>query len=651
MHDTPDTPGAATRPDRTSADAASEEAARPRPRPMIAADASANGPTSHAVALLLCAAGLAASLACGLRHPNGIVHFDDLTHYLYARWAWTWPAYLLDDWGRPGFTAAYFLPARLGWDACRALSAVLSSAAAFFAYLVASNLGLRRAWAVIPLAYLQPLYFQLSQTTLTETPTAFYLVLAVWLAQRSHWTASAAVVSLTFVTRHEAVVLLPVWLAAARQAKVPLRWLWPIAWAPVVVNLLAPFADMRPAVAQFLDPTRAGQYGRGGWLTFLSRSLEAWGPAVAILALIGLVEAGHGSGEQEKGGGKAGTNRGANRLVTLSIVVYFAAQTVVRAMGLYDSGGYARFLVPLSPLIAVAALAGWNRLISAEPAERQRALILIALAMLLLWAAMERQLVLHAARADEAAEVPELHKAVFAMRVVTAVVVGLAILLAAIPTGRDSLRKGTGSRERGTGDSRTGSEGSGADDGAASGVSALLRQGRAGLSAPSAGAARRESGVGAGLLRLAMPAALVALMGLAAYALCGPLKPPPEDRLIAEARKRLAEVGLGDRDVLSANVWIDYVTGRAQPPWRRPVREQLRTAAIGTLFAWERQFAGSLDHGIALDDLAKDPGMRLVLVTPALPYQTSPYLTIFEKVADWPKEVRDAAVSNHAPRP
>ena len=106
---------------------------------------------------------------------------DDLAHYLYAKWSWIWPAYLLDEWGRPGCTALYFLPAWLGWPACRLLAAALSAGSAWLAYLIARQLGVRNPWGVIILCYAQPLFFQLAQTTLTETPLMFYWTAAVFL--------------------------------------------------------------------------------------------------------------------------------------------------------------------------------------------------------------------------------------------------------------------------------------------------------------------------------------------------------------------------------------------------------------------------------------------------------------------------------------
>ena len=172
--------------------------------PASSIESSPGAGDSDRLAAILVSIGLAVSASFITR--EGILHFDDLTHFLFAKWAWTYPAYLLDEWGRPGFTALYFLPAKMGWVWCKLLSAVLTAWSAWFAYRIAQTLKLPHAWAAVPLAYSQPLFFQLAQTTLTETVLAFYLTLAVFLALRHRWSWSAAALSLAFVTRHEAIV-------------------------------------------------------------------------------------------------------------------------------------------------------------------------------------------------------------------------------------------------------------------------------------------------------------------------------------------------------------------------------------------------------------------------------------------------------------
>ena len=103
---------------------------------------------SDRLAAWLCAAGLLITAFFGWISPDGLYHFDDLTHFLYAKWSWRWPAYLLNDWGRPGFTALYAPAAYFGWPMCRAVSALLSAFAAWMAYRIAQRAGMTRAWAV-----------------------------------------------------------------------------------------------------------------------------------------------------------------------------------------------------------------------------------------------------------------------------------------------------------------------------------------------------------------------------------------------------------------------------------------------------------------------------------------------------------------------
>jgi hypothetical protein len=577
------------------------------------------------IAVVLAGAGLMTSIAFGLISPDGIFHYDDLTHYLYAKWAWKWPAYLVDSWGRPGFTVLYFLPAGLGWGACRVLSAVLTAVSALLAFFVARRMGLRHAWAVVLLAYTQPLFFQLSQTTLTETALAFYLILAVFLAQRGRWALSAAVLSIGLVTRHEAAVFVPLWawfawrgeqtdaaqpgcekgfshqrgwepeprhscrdygparpegpgLGMALDGACPSRGLanqgrallslWPIVWAPLVVNAACWFARLETPLSHLLEPKPSELYGHGDWLTFFSRTLEAWGPGVTVLAMLGL----YGTWRSLRGGA----------LVTSCIVVYFAAQTVVRALGLYDSGGYARFLVPISPLVAVAALAGWHRLWVSDPRRLRLAVVYAAGFMVLLRLAMERQVKLYASQPWEIAAVPHLGEAVAAVRfaaVALAVVAALSCVLSFIGERR---------------------------------------------------ASSKSSAIG----RAIVPAAIVAMILLADYALCYPLRPPAAARMVDDLRTSLRENGLAGREIISAHVWIDYAAGNELPLPRPSVCRRLQLAPIGAVFVWDGQFAAT-ERGLQLAGIGTSSAFRRIYTAQPIPPRGLPYFIAFEKVGHW----------------
>jgi len=308
---------------------------------------------------------------------QGGYHDDDLTHYQFARWAWIWPEYLLHSWGRPGFTLLHFLPARFGWLACRWTSGLLSAATALLAYATARRLRLPLAWAVPVLMFAQPLFLTLSYTTLTETALALYLAGAVYLLVANKPMASAAVLSLGFVTRYECVVLIPIWVAVLWPHK--RRWLGfgLLLWAPALHNLLAwPILEELPLMA-WLAPNGVTEYGNGCWTTFLAKTTIAFGAGITPLAGAGV---------------RSLWRRQRGWVIALSCAVYLAAETVVRATGSYGSGGYARFLVPLSPLIALLACAGLGEVLSRRARTMVAGVIIFAIAMVSVAVAVELEL-------------------------------------------------------------------------------------------------------------------------------------------------------------------------------------------------------------------------------------------------------------------
>ena len=306
---------------------------------------------------------------------TGAYHDDDLKHYLFARWTRYDPEYFTHIWGRPGFTLLYALPAQFGWWACRLTSVALSGVAAWATFRSAKRLGLRRpAWA-IPLIYALPLFLHLSTTTLTETPTATYLALTTWalLVGRTH--TSAALFSLALITRHEAIILVPIWAWAITQeahfslppsiregrARATLREGFALArrhwsafalllWAPAVYNVATLLAFGYLPSAVFSRPAGAIHYGHGTPLTFLMRFIVMAGPIAATLFIVGC---------------RALWPAGRARPLVVGVVAYVAAETALYMLQAYATGGYARFLVPLAPWVAIIALAGANAVLDA----------------------------------------------------------------------------------------------------------------------------------------------------------------------------------------------------------------------------------------------------------------------------------------------
>ncbi|HKQ48503.1 MAG TPA: hypothetical protein VJZ71_10570 [Phycisphaerae bacterium] len=310
---------------------------------------------------------------------NGVYHDDDLTHYLMARWAGWYPSYLLHIWGRPGLTlplaaVAWIGDREIGWHAARLLSAIVTTASALLAAHVARRFEIRPAWLVVVFLFLQPLATLLGFTTLTENFAALYLIAAVALLQGGRPLFASAVFSLVLVTRHETAAFLPVWCMALFRsgAGVPARRdritaLVLSLWAPVAHNI-AYYAvfDSWP-LRIFFQARGSTQYTPQALWSYLPDALYAVPPAIAGLAIVGT----------------AVMLRRRAWLVPAIAATFFLTQVAIKALGVYGSGGYGRFLVVIAPFIAILAVAGVAELI-ARLRER-RPIDLLTLILAIVW--------------------------------------------------------------------------------------------------------------------------------------------------------------------------------------------------------------------------------------------------------------------------
>jgi len=314
----------------------------------------------HLTALALAAGGLAvAGVLISL--SDGFYHDDDLTHYNFARAGWHSAGSLLYRWARPGYNVPAAVVAHWGGLlGCRIFSALQTAAVGFLAYLIARRIGVPPAAAAMApaLVWLQPLTMTLACTTLTETPAALYLSLGVWLYLRGNRVWGCAAVSATFITREETLALAPVIVAAValdalRQADWHLgramRTGW--AWACAAALLWAPLAYATAAVAVGLEGDASplniltnrytAEYGTGDWLHYLPRWILAFGAGVIALAVAGTIHL-----------------RKRAWMVWALALGLVVAHTVIYRYGLFASGGYGRFLIPVSGLTAALAAGG-----------------------------------------------------------------------------------------------------------------------------------------------------------------------------------------------------------------------------------------------------------------------------------------------------
>ena len=307
---------------------------------------------------------------------DGVYMDDDITHYLFAYDGWSDTHALLHRWARPGYNVplapvAYWT----GFLGCRMFSALQTALTAWLAYCIARRL-MGRGWivALVPaLLWMQPMVLRLATTTLTETPGMLYLTAGVWLYLRGNRILGCAAVSLLFITRDECLALAPLMGLAVlmdayrgsggswKKAFLSRETRW--AWACILALLWAPLAYVLAAVAVDLPLSASplglfarkysSEYGSGAWYWYPLIWAEAVGVGLIVLGILGAMGL-----------------RGKGWLISTWVFGLLALQGVLFRFGLFASGGYSRFLVPVSGLLAVLAAAGMIHVLHAARENR-----------------------------------------------------------------------------------------------------------------------------------------------------------------------------------------------------------------------------------------------------------------------------------------
>jgi hypothetical protein len=287
---------------------------------------------------------------------------DDITHFLFARFAWKHPELFLDFWGRPVFTVIHAPAALLGFSAARIVSVCLAAGTCLVAGLLARSYGVRRAWMAAVLTAVQPEFLRQSFSTLTELPFALLFVLALYCLQRQQWGKAALLAGLFPLARIETfpmVMLVGAVLVFRRQ----FRWIPLLAFPVLVQNGLNALIAGDASVLLFplnrlagTGPGGGNIYPSGSYLYYWIRTASAYGHVLLVFAAIGFFTM---------------------RQFVLQASVITAVATLSLCYSLLPSsgiGGGIRHLAVVAPAVGILAAGGIEYLCTSTATWKQRIL-------------------------------------------------------------------------------------------------------------------------------------------------------------------------------------------------------------------------------------------------------------------------------------
>lgn len=281
---------------------------------------------------------------------------DGGQHYLFARWAWAHHELFVGVWSRPLFTFLHAFPSAISFRAARAFTVLICLAIGWQTWRLAEDFKLPRAQLSIALLFLQPSFFLFCADTMTEPIFALTFVIALRLHHRGWIKTGMIVASFMILARPEGFFLGALWAiwvlpkSAIRNPQSAIKVLC-LATGSFVWWLAATLLTGDPLFIKNNWPSSwpmtGTMYGAHGLLAFPSRLPEAVGLFLLPVFLYGLFWL---------------LKRRELITLTSSFLLIFVLHTILRAYGLLGSAGYPRYLVAISPAIALITLAGWNQL-------------------------------------------------------------------------------------------------------------------------------------------------------------------------------------------------------------------------------------------------------------------------------------------------
>ncbi|MBO0797689.1 MAG: hypothetical protein J2P31_02600, partial [Blastocatellia bacterium] len=271
---------------------------------------------------------------------------------------------LVGVWSRPLFTLIYAIPSLAGQNAARLFSLMICLVIAYQTWRLAEELGIARAPLVIAFLWLQPMFFIYCVDTMTELVFALVYVIALRLHHLGRVKAGMIVASLAILARPEGFflgILWGTWVLVEAQPGGKKNWSIRLlrSRAVLTIPLLATgaFSWWLAALIITGNPlyirdnwppnwsVTGSSYGTASIYAYPLRLPEIVGLFMLPLFLYGLIHL---------------LKHRRLFTITSSFLLLFVLHTILRAYGLFGSAGYPRYLLSVSPAIALLSLTGWN---------------------------------------------------------------------------------------------------------------------------------------------------------------------------------------------------------------------------------------------------------------------------------------------------
>lgn len=281
-----------------------------------------------------------------LARATGTPLDDEIAHVVIARSIWQHPEVALNIWGRVANTLIYAVPSLVGLTGARLASVTMAVLTVLVTTAVAQRLGVKRLYLVALMLWFQPWFNDLSYAAITEVPFSLVMILGMYWWLEGRYEQAAVAFSVLSLIRHEGIAFFGLWvlyMLVTRRWKAALVGWLPIALYNLVYGLAlhVPLSELPFAI--YFRPNAGTFYGSGSLLNYIPAVIVGVGFAELVWGIYGVLPA---------------IRLGRRAWIFFPFLLYFVIQSVIFWLGLFGSGGYGLFLLPMAPGFALLAALG-----------------------------------------------------------------------------------------------------------------------------------------------------------------------------------------------------------------------------------------------------------------------------------------------------
>lgn len=289
---------------------------------------------------------------------------DEIAHFMTSQDVWSDPDELWHPWSRPGRNLLQFLPAYFGLTAARVWTLGLAGMAIWLTGREARRLKMPLLWALPLLIGFQCWFPELSYPVLTQTPFMVVWIAGVFFASRNQLVLSALCWGYLPLVRHEGIALsglfgLWVIFGPGGFARYLLKGKWKEAGGAfpraatlgfftflplIVMNVASGLTRGEWPFLLFFDSEPTDYYGSGPIWLYTRHLVVGAGVPVILLMVYGAFRPISGFRWKD--------------LLWGTYPVYLIMHSIIYWKGLFASGGYYHFIMPMAPFVGVLALRG-----------------------------------------------------------------------------------------------------------------------------------------------------------------------------------------------------------------------------------------------------------------------------------------------------